>query len=508
MLNNGFFNTLKLKLRKIKSFFHIGSFEIFFLVCCVIMYYGPTIFSHDGFYYFAQLISIFEDGDLYIYNNLESFPVETFIKGNEFSIGPAIFWAPFYLIGHLFLSLLSLIFPQVLSVFPEDLLIFGLDVGLCNLGTMFYAYLGLKLVSKTLYIYFDDKNIANFGAYFAFFCTPLIYYVFRLPMMAHAIGFFVIALLIYLWTIWHDVLNTKQIFIICFVLGLASLVRMQNVLYGVIFIPQVVKTIKFLKKDNTTIVFLQKLIFMVLIAGGTFLLTYSPQFIAWWVQFGAFSPPVYDEGDFRYFNPRFDEVLFGQHGFFIWHPLFILCVIGLLDFFMRKDSNKYDTLVFLLAFFLQSYLWAIWRNPDAGCSFGMRGLIECVPLMAIGLGNVIAWGNTKNRKATQIGLILVLIIFTLMNLYLFALLGYPYGDVYLRCGTPLDIGWFFNIDWELLGNTFIPQFPLEKIFILIGLSFSVLLANSFIKYLDNRKITTEDTVIDKPQEETIEHDES
>ena len=58
-----------------KDGWNFNMFDLFFIACYVFLSHGPSFYSFDGLYYFAQLISIFEDFDLNIYNNLKNFPL-------------------------------------------------------------------------------------------------------------------------------------------------------------------------------------------------------------------------------------------------------------------------------------------------------------------------------------------------------------------------------------------------------------------------------------------------
>lgn len=142
-------------LKKIKNFVRIDFLEIFFLLLCIIIYPGPTFYGHDELYYFDQLISIMEDGDLEIYNNLAKFPLNVYIRNNYYSIGPAIYWSPFYVLGHIIFNINISIFPSIINLYPADILIFGLDVALANIETIFYTYVGLKILGKALVKYFN-----------------------------------------------------------------------------------------------------------------------------------------------------------------------------------------------------------------------------------------------------------------------------------------------------------------------------------------------------------------
>ncbi|MHA1490648.1 MAG: hypothetical protein ACTSRI_13450 [Promethearchaeota archaeon] len=461
------------------------------------IYHGSTFYSFDGLYYFSQLISIFEDGDLDIYNNLKNFPLPIRKVPNQWSIGPALFWAPFYIVGHLFYNPGVFIFSTVTGFYPEYMLIFYFDICLVNLGTLFYTYFGLKILGIALKKYYPEGFSPILVQISILLCTPLLFYVFDRPLMAHAISFCLVSILIYLWVVWHDELKSKQMFWIFFTLGIASLVRWQNILFAVIFLPQIQKTIAQWIKKKKFVKFLKLLFFNILIATFSFLIAFSPQLIAWWVQFGTPITGAHDPAKFNLITPNFYQVWFGQHGFFLWHPLTIIFLAGLFLFFINKDLKKQDGFVLLLGFLLQSYLWAIWYAPEAGCSFGMRGLISCLPLLAFGLGNIIHVGNLKennNKGKIIFFLYSIVIYFSLMNLYLFALLGHFYGMPYLTCSSNFHFEWFFNINWEIFLKTYnpgifdlnLPFYRLEKIVVLSILGIMVIITCSKIKILERK----------------------
>ncbi|MHA1729287.1 MAG: hypothetical protein ACTSWY_11220, partial [Promethearchaeota archaeon] len=126
------------------AYFHIGIFEILYILFCVFIYPRPTFYILDGMYYYAQLVSLFEDGDLFLYNNLRSFPLEIYEVTNQWSIGPAIFWTPFFLASRLLLLLIEIFLPSYYKLYPYNYLKFGIDIIFINLATIFYCYVGLK----------------------------------------------------------------------------------------------------------------------------------------------------------------------------------------------------------------------------------------------------------------------------------------------------------------------------------------------------------------------------
>ncbi len=487
-------------LMKFKSFLNDYFIEIFYLLCCFVIYHGSTFYSFDGLYYFAQLISIFEDGDLDIYNNLKNFPLPIREKPNEWSIGPAIFWAPFYLIGHLIYDPGVCVYHSITGFYPEYMQVFYYNICLVNLGTLFYTYLGLKILGIALNKYYLQKFSPKLVQVAVFLCTPLLFYVFDRPLMAHAISFFTISIVMYFWVKWHERLNYKQVWWIFFTLGIASLVRWQNILFSVFFLPQIQKTITHWIKEYTLSIFLKSLLTSISLAVLGFLIAFSPQLIAWWVQFGVPISTVHDISKFTPLTPSFREVWFGQHGFFVWHPISVIFIIGLLLFFVLIKLSKSDGFVLLLGFLLQSYLWAIWYSPAAGCSFGMRGLIECLPLLAFGFANITMIGRGKSKKSkVKINLFLGIIVFffSLMNLYMFALIGHFYGMPIITCASNFRIEWFLSINWEIILKTYnpgviglnLPFYRIEKILVLLCLGILIASTCSRIKKFELKKTT-------------------
>lgn len=431
----------------------IGKVEVFFLICYIFLSPGPSFYSFDGFYYFAQLISIFEDFDLNIYNNLKKFPLPIQKRPNEWSIGPAVFWTPFYLIGHFFYYIHNEIGYFLFGWRPQYVDVFWFNICVVNFGTIFYTYLGLKLLGKSIKNYYNGKVSPLLIQATIFLCTPLLFYVFSRPLMAHAISFFMICVLVYIWVKWHDAMNSKQLLLTALILGLASIVRWQNVLFGVIFIPQIISTIKAMSNNNSYLTILKKCSMNLPLILIGFSIGFSPQLIAWQLQFGSPTPGAHDPSKFNIFEPQLRVVWFGQHGLFIWHPITLLFIIGFIFYLFYKDLRIRDGLVLIGAFLLQSYLWAIWYAPEAGCAFGMRGLIGTFPLLAFGYSNFLFLGKNKKLKYQIMVHSLfwgIFILFFSMNYYLFIILGHHFGTPILTCISKFNFEWFEEIDWELI----------------------------------------------------------
>ncbi len=482
------YKKLKEKNLKIKSSIYIGFFEIFFIVYCFIFHFSPTFKSLDGIYYYIQMISLLEDGDLYLLNNLMALPFKIDIAVNHWPIGTGLFWIPFYLIAQLLLQITLLLFPLITQYYPRNVLVFGVNIAAVNIGTITYAYLGLKILGISLKKYFKEDFSPILIHIAILLCTSLIFYLFVDPLMSHSISFFIICVLTYYWVKWHEVLNYKQIFWVFFILGIACLVRTQNLLYGIIFIPQISRTLKDWKAQQNFTEMLKNILKGILLAFIGFIIAFLPQIIAWWVQFDSIFPP-WPISYFNFLNPRLDITWTSRRsGIFIWHPILIFFMFGLFLFYPQKRRNNMDSLVLFIAFFLQSYLWAIY-NPGSEPCFGHRGLIDSYPLLSIGFYNLILSVNKYfKEKLTYLIFITLILIFSMFNLYLYMLLGpcsrLGYYSIYF------PIGWILSkpFDIELFYCTFIPRLSVEKIVDIFSLIIIIIFLSSLIKFLEYNKV--------------------
>jgi hypothetical protein len=446
-----------------------GILEFFFLIVCLFLYNGPTGYSGDGAFQYAQLLSVMQDFDLNLNNNFHPSLSHHIGDINYFSFGPAILWTPFYLVG----LLIKVIF------YNNQGQPYIYYTPFSNLGTIFYAYCGLKLTQKAFTEYFKIEKTL-FIEFFVLFCTPLLFYVFRDPQMSHALGFFSVALLLYAWTkTYNKKINHKKLFFIALAIGFTGCVRFQSIVCGIIFVPQFLSVFK----NGTQFNFLKKikLGFVSCLTGGSgMLLGGLPQLIAWKIQFGSFFAFPH-QGVFNYVRPNFYEVWFGVHGLFIWHPFLAVCVLGLFIMLIKKETRN-TAVLFLIALLAQSYICALPTDPGASCSFGMRRLTEYIGIMAFGFGPFFTLIKPKRRLLTSSALWLLCLIFGCINLCYFTIAGFPYGDPNLRCTQdPQLLKWIFSVLMNtnsILQKTFIPAFGSMKMQILLLLFLLIPMANA------------------------------
>lgn len=312
--------------------------SIFLCICVVYilgffshaMYLKKTVYG-DGIYYYSWLRSVVVTHDI-------SFP-----HGNKYSIGPAIFWAPAFLLVH-----------QVLHG-DGYTLPYQLGTGLTSVLATLFA---LALLWRMLRKYFNTTvSIMTVAAIAG--TTNLLFYGSVDTVNSHALSFFTAVVFL-------SLLMQKQWFAIGASLGVLGLMRTQDLLYGILLIPLISK----------------KNIFLIITG---FFLIFSLQLLAWQLLYGKFwiSPYLTGAEGFNFAKPHILGVLFGVHnGLFLWTPITLLGFVGL------ALSRRFTM---ILVFLLELYTVASWSTWWQGASYSGRMFVSTLPILAFGIASIFAW---------------------------------------------------------------------------------------------------------------------
>ena len=161
-------------------------------------YYSiTTIDGGDDTGYYAFLRSAFFDGDLDFFNELRYSHSEKLMPTgyvfNNWQMGQAILFLPFFIVGHL----LALLY-QGLG-YPISLDGYSAPYYLATaVASVTFLFGGLILVFKTLHT-FIDKRFALLVSLSIWLASPLVYFSFIRQRMAHTTEFFLAAALIFAW---------------------------------------------------------------------------------------------------------------------------------------------------------------------------------------------------------------------------------------------------------------------------------------------------------------------
>ncbi|HQP98588.1 MAG TPA: hypothetical protein PLY86_09060 [bacterium] len=370
-----------------RTFSNRALFAVVFAVS--LLFFQPHIDS-DGDYFYGYLRSLLWDGDLNLSNEAAWYstgwmhlnrgyeqvnPTTGYVYSGA-TIGAALFWFPFIIVAHPVALLLQAVgYPVAADGYD---LVYRLAV---SLGTWTYMVAGLWLCVRLMQTWFPPAValVAVLGMYLA---SPQLCYGFHSGSFSHGISFFLMTVFFYLWVRRRKNSQIRDAALLGSVLGLACLVRPQNALW--LAIP----VLDGVLRNGISQDWKRKVPH--LFAFGVFLvLAFLPQLVLWEVERGGiFSFP---QGS-KFVDPeRWGQlrVLFDPlHGLFIWHPLHLVALIGLIGF-MRKERA-------LGALFLLGILLQIWINGSveawhAGGAFGQRRFESALPLFMVGLAFLVQW---------------------------------------------------------------------------------------------------------------------
>ncbi len=298
------------------------------------LYLQKTVYG-DGIYYYSWLRSVVIDHDV-------NFPT-----GNKYAVGPALLWLPAFLWIHAILKGDGYHFWYQLTT---------------GITSVFFVAIGLLLLFRLLNHYFSQTvSIATIAA--IAFATNLFFYGSLDTVNSHGLSFF--AACFYLSLIF---VKEKKFFLIGIALGILGIIRMQDLIYGILLLP-------FIRwRHIPSILF-------------GFLTIFSFQLVAWQILYGKFwiSPYLTGGEGFTLWHPHFLEVLFSpKSGLFFWTPMLLLGLAGLFISSVIPAKAGIHRL-FLLVILLQIWIVASWSTWWQGASYGGRMFVSVLPLFAFGL---------------------------------------------------------------------------------------------------------------------------
>ncbi|MFZ5641889.1 MAG: hypothetical protein ACOY4Q_14525 [Bacillota bacterium] len=448
---------------------HLVLFAIFLLCLFALAVAHPKITS-DGYNYFAYLRSAVFDGDLDFHNDFKHFRDPWFWKtylpretptghlSNVFSVGPAILWAPFYLVAHGLVLTVNLFGGSITADgFSRPYVLAVL------FGSVFYAFLGFVLtyrLGKTLF----RPVVALFSTVVIWLASFLLYYMIFEPSMSHAVSFFTVTLFIWYWHITRPRRSLTGWLLLGLAAGLMMLVRWQNGIFmlfaaieSVIGYVEAATRRDWRRLQGTlagNIVFLLAAV-----------MAFLPQLLAWKILYGAWLTLPQGTGFMKWDAPFMMEVWFSsRHGLFSWTPAVYPAVFGWL-FLYKKDRQLAGTTV--ATFLVMTYANSIIADWWAGWGFGMRRFDGFLLPFTLGLGSLLDFAAARYKKAVPV-IVLLLSLTVAFNFYLLKLVrsgaihrGGPVNFAYIfpRQATPLysktgypfsfPANWLFSLRYGL-----------------------------------------------------------
>ncbi len=394
--------------------------------------FTPRLYGADEIKYFAPLRSVYFDGDIHYENEyayfIERDPVahaglvslrdhvtSTGRRLNDGTIGSALLWAPFYVAADGFVVVARWLGSEI----PRD----GFSwpyIWAVSFGSLFWGTIGLFLTYRLCREYADSNSstAALIGIWFA---TPVVFYLYITPPMAHANSLFAVSLFLFVWINTRDERQLWEWGILGASAGLMVLVRELNWL--VLLAPavdelgeawdvyRVARAESALDSRGLFTSWWNRFRFRTggyVVAAVPMLLLVTPQFVVYRMLHGTFGPTPFILDKFESLPIHAGEVLFsGFHGLFSWSPITLIGVIGLLA--LSAARNGRVALALATVFVAQVLIIGSYDTWWGGASFGARRFINCMPIFAIGLAALLTGLRSRAYRVAVAGVAVLIV---------------------------------------------------------------------------------------------------
>jgi hypothetical protein len=342
----------------------------------------PRIYASDEIQYFSYLRSLWFDRDVSFENEYQYFFDQNIGRGEGFhatfleqhtevgrrpsfaTIGSALLWAPFYLVG----DLVARVAGYERSGFSAPY------IAAVAYGSAIYGFAALLLSIAAARRLVGNGLLAGILVWIG---TPIIFYMYVSPPYSHACSAFAVALFVTVW------LRVRESWTIpgAIALGLSgalmAMVREQD---GILVIGPLVDLA--LRKIQA------RAVLSIAAAGSAaFAAGLLPQLLAYKALNGHYGPSSLVTRKMTWTSPHALEVLASPaHGFFIWTPLAVLAIVGLIVLARRGDTvARPVALCALLMVAVQVYVSGSVESWTVAGAFGQRRFVALTVLLTIGL---------------------------------------------------------------------------------------------------------------------------
>jgi hypothetical protein len=360
---------------------------------------GRVVFG-DATHHFVQLRSAVFDHDfdfkndyLRIYGLKQYEPETDWIFSdltptghvrNYMPIGPAILWAPLYLLvagiqvalSHLGLAARPDGFDHVLQIVP------GVTGVIASTAA---AWLSWRLARR-----WSDPPSAAAGTLAVWLGSSALYYSLVSPSYSHAGSMFACALFFSHWlrpAPW----SVRRAAVSGALAGLATIMRWQDALF---------LAIPLFELARSPMPWARRAIGAVAsVAAWT--VVFSPQMAVWHALYGTWLTVPQGASFVRWTSPHLVDVLLSDyHGLFSWTPIAVLSVIGLTGFALRNRRFALPLAAIVLSAWYVNASVADWW---AGEAFGARRFLSLFPLFVVGLSSWIGVPGARGLRVTIVG---------------------------------------------------------------------------------------------------------
>jgi hypothetical protein len=382
-------------------------------------HYEATLARGDGYYQYANMLSLVFDRDLDLANQYAQFG-DPFGLGAMrmptgrswiYPIGNSIAQMPAFLVAHAA--------AWVANLFGADIPMHGMTyfhmriTFLASLLAGFWALvLGYRLARRHV-----SETAALYGAAVVGLGTAVFYYGCYGPSYAHAWTALAVALLLEYWERTRGRIDARRWLALGACVGFAALTRLQEVTFAVI--PAAEATVELVRRLRVRdLRGAARLLGSCALATVAALAVASPQLIANRIIMGDWLAVAPGAHYMRWNAPFLWEPLFStRNGLFVWTPLAYLGALGLLA---APRGARSGAAALALGFALQVYVngcaWSWWFD----WSYSARRFVDVTVILVAGVAFVVERLRALHRRwprlAPHAAVILVLAPLVLCNL--------------------------------------------------------------------------------------------
>lgn len=378
---------------------------------------NPYPIAWDVYGYYLYLPATFIYNDLGLQNNKwitktrEKYsPSATFYqvaagKNNKkviiYNVGYSVIYSPSFFIANWLAT--SLGYEQDGFSKPYQLSLF--------FTALLYTLVGIFMLRKISLIFFSDE-ITALLLLLVVLGTNYFYQATYDGIMPHNILFTLNCFIIWFTIKWHENKSIKNISLLAFFIGLASICRPTELIW--ILVPLLwnvnnkelfINKIKFFFKNYSQLfTFVSVLLSIVSIQ-----LCYLKFATGNYFEFN-----LHSEG-FSFLDPYTYKFLFSyKKGWLLYTPIMIFGVIG---FYYLRKQNENIWLPLILFFVINLYVVSSWECWWYAASYSQRPMVETYTMMIFPIGYFLNWLYDNNKKWIKFSLSFFLVFLVLLNLF-------------------------------------------------------------------------------------------
>ncbi len=363
-----------------------------------------NIVSSDGNGYYAYLPAIFIYHDLKFdfIDDISSDSLNSNIKKdfilklngnvvNKYYIGTSLTLIPFFASGHLS----NIIYGYPLDGYSVYYRIF------VQIGTIFYALMGLFLLIKIFRFYNISDKIIAISLLAIVFGTNMFHYIVSEPSMSHIYSFAFVNLFVYSFLKFFSKNETKYFLLGTFALAIITLIRPVNILV-VLSLPFLAQNPENISKGMKYLIHNRKVLIIGVVLFTSLVMI---QLIVYKIQTGKFIIYSYYNEGFNFLDPHLIDFMFSyKKGFFIYTPILFLSIFGLI--YLYKDKFRFYALLIFLSIVV--YVLSSWWQWYYGGSFSQRVMIEYYVYFFI-LFSLLLQKSKITKLLTTVTIILIIV---------------------------------------------------------------------------------------------------